>query len=468
MWLNAKWFFWVIILLCIVLLAVPIFVRHNYSAGLFIGEESYRSLRIANEIKTGGDTANDELSYGGRVFLEESFWFYILSFNPKVLAMYLPAVFGLLSFILFYFILDYIKPSVKGISSLLLVISPVYIYLFSTATKYAAAAFFILLGVYLYIKDKKIFSHICFFSAGLFSVFSLLAVSTVFFLKGLRKRAFWDFVYTFAGFFILFFYYFKGVFAYGFPAVLFIIKEFTYTDFFSRLFFVFGANSGIGFFFFVLALIGAYSMFKERYFYVFVYFIFAVLLFISYYTGFLLPYLLFAFAFYAGRGFMVLLDHEWRSGMFKFLTLLVVCSGLLFNLFVFVNGIGGFYPNSEYSGAIDFLDGINIYDTVFSDYKNGEIIAYAGKKNFMDTRFAYAPGVLERAEAYDGIFSSRSYEKSELLMDKYNIKYILIDERMKNEFFEHGEDGLLFLLKNSPLRFSLVYSNSKIEIWERI
>ena len=103
MWLNAKWFFWVIILLCIVLLAVPIFVRHNYSAGLFIGEESYRSLRIANEIKTGGDTANDELSYGGRVFLEESFWFYILSFNPKVLAMYLPAVFGLLSFILFYF-----------------------------------------------------------------------------------------------------------------------------------------------------------------------------------------------------------------------------------------------------------------------------------------------------------------------------------------------------------------------------
>ncbi len=468
MLLNARLFFWAMVLFCILLLFMPIFIREKYSEGLFIGSESYRSLRIANDIKNGEDIGTDRLSYGGRLFVEESAWYYLLSLNPENLARYLPAVFGLLSFILFYFIANHIKPSVKGVSSLLLVISPPYLYLFSSATKYAAAMFFILLGFYLFLKDRKWLCYLSFFAAGIFSVFSLFAVSIIFLFRGLWKRNFLDFVYIFSGFVILFLVYFRSVFVYGFPSVFFTVKSFSFSDFFSYLFFGFGSSFGLGFFFFILTLIGIYSMFEEKYYFVLVYIILGFLLFISFYANFLLPYLLFILAFYAGRGFMLLLDHEWRSNVFKFLTILIVCCGLLFSLVVFADRVNDFYPGQEYAGAVSFLRNSGGDYAVFSDYRNGELISYSGKKNFMDMKFAYAPGILERIEAYEGLLNSRDIERSLYLMDRYEIKYILIDERMRNEIFDHEEDGILFLLKYSPLRFSIVYSNNKIEIWERI
>ncbi len=468
MWLNARWFFCVMAVLCFFLLVFPIFTREKYSSGLLIDGDSYRSVRIANDIRNGEDISYDWLSYGGRIFVEERAWYYLLSPNPEILAKYLPAVFGLLSFILFYLIAGHIKPSIKGIASLLLIISPPYMYLFSTATKYSAAIFFVLLGFYLLLKDKQKYSYAAFFFAGLFSIFSLLIVVLILLCKDFRKRKFLDFAYIFIGFLVLSAFYFKEVFAYGFPSVFFRIDSFNYSEFFSSLFFIFGANSGMGFFFFILVLIGIYSMFKNKYFYVFIYAFLGFILYLSFYIKFLLPYAAFVFAFYAGRGFMILLDHDWRSGIFKFLTLLVVCCGLLFNLVIFVNGVSFFYPDNEYSGAIEFLSEEKSNDAVFAHYKNGEIISYSGNRNFMDSRFAYAPGLLEREEAYYGILGSKDINLSENLMDEYGIRYILVDEQMRDEYFEDNEEGLLFILKYSPLKFSLAYSNNKVQIWERI
>src|SRR3989344_9086187 len=108
MWLNARWFFWVLFALCCFLLVVPLVIRDKYSGGLLIDAETYSDLRLADSVSENGFLSSDELSYGGRQFFGEQAWVFLLSFNPIFLAKYLPIVLGILSFILFYFVVDHV------------------------------------------------------------------------------------------------------------------------------------------------------------------------------------------------------------------------------------------------------------------------------------------------------------------------------------------------------------------------
>ena len=105
---------------------------------------------------------------------------------------------------------------------------------------------------------------------------------------------------------------------------------------------------------------------------------------------------------------------------------------------------------------------------VFSDYLNGNIISYAGKKNFINSNFAYAPNLRERISDFGVVVSSRNIDITDEILNKYNIRYILVDSKMRADYFVDNEDGLLFILKYSPLKFSPVFDNEDVEIWERL
>ncbi len=465
MWLNAKWIFWVLLVICFGLLLAPILIREKYSGGLYADSESYRSLRFAEIFKQEGIIYYDNLSYGGRYFVGEQGWFALLSINPNFMARYLPFTLGILSFILFYLLVARINYNIKGLASLLLIISPTFLYMFSIAVKYSAALFFILLGFYLYFRKQKLFSYLAFILSGLFSVFSLLLVVLIFLYYSLKKTQFRkDFFVLFIGFLILFLMFYYKIFSLGLPDVFFNIGSFSFVSFLSFIIFGFGGKFGLGFFFLILAILGIYYYYREKYKFIFAYFLFGLFLFFSYYATFLLLYINFLLAFFAAAGFVYLYQKEWKSDVFGFLTLLVICCGVLFSTFVFYDSIDDFYPIDSYGDAIGFLrqqePGV-----VFSDYTNGEIINYAGKQNFMDKKFAFAPNIWARLEDRDTLFKTRSINVTMEVINKYDIKYLFIDSSMKEKYFINEEDGLLFVLKYSPQAFERIFENEDVEVW---
>src|SRR3989344_5264012 len=189
MFLNAKKYFYLMLVLTLVLLVIPLVLRVIYNDGFMIGEESYTNLRIAQEIKdTNKLPVEDHYSYGGRPFVVEYGMPLLLAFNPWFLGRFIPILFGLLSFILFYFIIEDTYPKVKGLASLLFITSPSFIYLFSTATKYGAAMVLSLLGLYLFFKKKLYFALVVFVIVGFFSYLVSLFILLGFLVYSMSKK----------------------------------------------------------------------------------------------------------------------------------------------------------------------------------------------------------------------------------------------------------------------------------------
>ncbi|MBR9691538.1 hypothetical protein GOV06_02025, partial [Candidatus Woesearchaeota archaeon] len=63
-------------------------------------------------------------------------------------------------------------------------------------------------------------------------------------------------------------------------------------------------------------------------------------------------------------------------------------------------------------------------------------------------------------------FYSRNLKTTRSILDKYNIRYIWIDPKMKQgQVWTREEQGILFLFRNSET-FKKLYSKDDIEIWE--
>ncbi len=467
MLLNARWFFGILIIICIIFLVSPMMIRERSADDLLMGSDSYKTLRFADDMQNGNSLSYDELSYNGRDIVEEKAWYYLASLNPKFMIRFLPVFFGVLSLLFFYLLVSKIKPDIKGLASLLLISSPAFIYLFSTASKYTAAVFFIILGSYLFKTKKNLLSYISFFAAGLFSVFSLFLVVLVFFYYALKSRKYKNLLIIFIEFAAVFFISFYKIFTLGFPEIIFGFGEFSMVSFMSFIFFGFGNQYGTTIFFLFLSLIGIFAFYKEKYKFLFIYILLIILFLSAFYANFLLFYISFALSFFTALGFMVFLKYEWRENSFKFLTILILCCGLLFSFIVFYDNAGDYYPSSSHHEAAEFLT-LQDKGVVFSSLKNGKIINYAGKPNFMDDDFAFAPNPAERWIDMKNLFETKDITAADELMKKYNIKYILIDKETRKEFNLNDEQGLLFLMKYTPQRFSLVFDKGDIEIWSRI
>ena len=464
--LNVKNKFWMLLVLCIFLLAFTIFLRAQYSNGLFIDSESYKSIRYASEFKEEGIISYDKLSYGGKPFFEEYGWYLLLSISPGFLAKYLPLLFGIFSFILFYFIINKIRPDLVTYASLLLLVSPSFLYLFSVATKYVASLFFILLGFYLMLIKRNNFAYFSFFVSGFFSIVGLFIIFLGYAFYIPKSKKYFDSFVLFSAFIIAFLIQFYRIFSLGLPSTIFGFDNFTISGFFSFL--IFGLSNkyfGINFFILILSLIGIYVFYNDKYKFLFYYLLLFLFLFISFFIPFFIVYIVFILAFFAAVGLIEFLRGDMKSELFRFLTLLVIFCGIIFSLLVFYVNVGNFEPTNKHFEAFDYLKEQGGNAVVLSDYKEGPYIAFAGKSSFMDNVFIYAPEVLERNRDINALFDTIDLELSSSILKKYNVEYIIITQDMRRNVFNNKEYGLLYLLKYDKNRFVKVFGNEEVEIW---
>lgn len=83
----------------------------------------------------------------------------------------------------------------------------------------------------------------------------------------------------------------------------------------------------------------------------------------------------------------------------------------------------------------------------------------------MDNNFNYIKDIKERYDDMQTLFYTRNADLAKKILTKYNIKYILITNEMKEGLvWNQKDEGLLFVLENSKEFRRVIYSD-KVEIW---
>src|SRR3989344_5735750 len=139
-----------------------------------------------------------------------------------------------------------------------------------------------------------------------------------------------------------------------------------------------------------------------------------------------------------------LFDRKWENVLIKNLTLLLLICGLLFSGVSYAKNISEDSPSNEFFIALEKIPDDAI---IFSSLDNKYWINYAGKEMAFDNEL----------NDYNDILMLRDAEISRFLLDKYNINYILIDNKMRKKIWENQMDGLLWVLNYDIEHFNNIY-----------
>lgn len=453
----------VILLLSVafVLLLGPHIYRALTAQSIPFGEESYYHMRIARSILQGSIPASDTLVYNSRPYFFGPFHV-ILAFASvplgiELASVALPVLFGMLSLFFFYMILG--KFGVSRIRRLvictLLVSSPAFIGTFSQPSPHALAIPIYLVGFYALLHRRtEIFAFVVLASAIMFGFFNsllLLVLLLGHYTAESKRKLFFLAIFVLSFIFALIYY--VMVFSPVLPASVLsgLVSDF--------------GGSGFGIFLLILAAAGLAFSWKEKYIYMLPYYLLLFLLTSLFFSGsFVIAYLAFVVALFAGEGFCRITGMEWRVSLIKSLTILIVVAGLSFSSASYLGRLSHSGPDHDIIRSLSWLrqqpQGI-----VFSHYSNGFWIEYFAEKPVLLDGFLVSD-LKNRYSDSQEIFYSRNIGKTRKLLDKYNVRYIFIDESMKKgNVWRREDEGLLFVLRNRE-SFRKVFDTESIQVWE--
>jgi hypothetical protein len=129
---------------------------------------------------------------------------------------------------------------------------------------------------------------------------------------------------------------------------------------------------------------------------------------------------------------------------------------------LYINKLTRSEPDNAYIDALSFIKKQALpQEQVLSSANNGYMIEYyTGQQAFIDSKTKYY--MPERLTVMENISSSRNLERTEKLLQEYNIRYIFIDNDLSQ--YLKGREGLLFLM-NTSKSFANIYHNDKIDVW---
>ena len=472
--------FAVAIVLMLIVLTIPTFVRFYESNDSLVGSEPYYHFRAAAKLLST-DSYNifappediQDISYSPRSYFFNPYHF-LLAFSSEVVSLHtasriVPFLLGIFSMLIFNLILRrFIKEDYKRhIILILFVINPAFIYTFTVSNPNAAAIALSLLGIYFFLKEKGynlILSVLCFAVVSLFSILNTLLVVLILLAYVLIKK------HKHSWFAIVLFV--LAIFSFTRKASFFYNYAFSPdVNVVGNLFSDLGGMIGFGMFTIILAVYGIVSNWKHKSDFMPFFLISIALLVSLFFIGNLANmYLMFFVAIAAGIGFVKLYELKWNVLTVKNLTLLILACGLVFSMTSYMTRLTSMPPDKATIESLDWL-GDNAFkdEFVLSHYNNGYMISTVARNPVLvdsfsasdyDQKFFY--------KVQDTLFYSRKLPQTKQLLEAYKIKYIYVTPEMKQGLvWSKPNEGLLFLF-TSKSTFSKVYDKDDIEIWEVI
>lgn len=473
--MKEKKFYWAIALITLLLLLLPHMIRFIAYENITAGDDVYYHSRFAEyfmgslKIPATDPLVDRIYDYNPyHLILAAASYITGIELATKII----PLVFGLLSMTLFYIILENLrlKEKKRFFICLILALSPIFIYTFSTSSQFAIILFLNLLGFYFFIKKQKIFTYLSiliFASIPFFNFFNALVTLILLFtytiVKGVSRNKFY---FVSAGIILKTLIYHLYIFyRFGLPQTPSFISHNIIQNLVSDL----GAKTGFSFFAILLAAVGLVTTWKKRGEFYYIYVLALVLIISStYFQDLANIYLNFIIVIMAGYGLFFLIDRKWDTKIVKNASLLLIICGIVFSMVSFMIRFSSMPPYSEDIESLDWLkQNSNENDRVLSHYSNGFWIEYfADRPVLLDSYFDYINDLEQKYADSEVMLHSRSLKITKEILDKNKIRYIWINKAMKQGLvWSRDDEGLLFLFRDRET-FKKIYANNEVEIWE--
>jgi len=459
---HKKIFWWGLLLTLLFFISIP-GLRFLAEQPVLAGEESYYHLRMAAFITENGIPEKDPLVE--RDYLLQPYHL-LLSFTTSIelFSVLIPLIAGLLSFILFYFILRNLNLGIHEVSLTLVafILSPLSLFLFSTSNEHSLSVVLLLAGFLLFITGRFLFSLLFFIATPFFGIIApLMGILALLVYSLNNKEKMKPFLFiTVSVLLITFSYYGKIFFNYGLP--YFGGMQPILTNLVSD----FGGNTGFGIYSLILGLVGL-SVVWGRKKQITGYLLFILMIVLSFAYPEINLYLNFIVAIFAGYGFLSVIKLKWELDMLKTLTILLVIFGLLFSTLSYITRVTTSSPDSDIVESLVWLqENSREGEVVFSHSSKGHWIqAISEREVILDPKTTYLKGFAEKSNDSNTLFYSRNLIDTNALFDKYDIQYIWIDAEMKDgQVWVREKEGLLFLFRNEET-FKKIFENEQAEIW---
>ncbi len=464
MWSRAEWRSFVFLfVLGALLLGVTPFLRGSS----FLGSEAAAQLRTVGILhQTHAFPIFDALSFQGRKVTQERGYSFLLSWIPQSWFIFVPFFFGLLNFVLFFFLLKDFSPSHRFISCLFFLLTPAFLFFHSTLHPLSVALTLLLLSGLFFRSSRFFFGILCLSLLPLFSIVLFFFSLASLILFALFRKIQWKFVLAlfFIGVIVCFFtapwIFHLGLVSFSYLSVPF----FTIVDHITLLFVEFGGFNGVSFFLFCLALYGGFvylSQYRQILF-GFLCFLLSLgffFLFSSFIAFFILPIL-----FFAAFGFTHLLSSIWKSGLLKYAVLLVFIVALGSSTIFYFESVPSADPSLGLQQAFLFLDKQSSNGTILAPLSYGRFLELHGKSVYYDD-IVSAPGFAQRWDAANTFYHTSDPAIVQSFIGSSHIEYLLIDSSFKEKTWTSKDDGVLFFVHYAPKLFGKIYDREGVEIY---
>jgi hypothetical protein len=442
-------------LLAGMLLVLPYTIRMINGNPYIINSESYYTLRIYQQEKmTNYDALQDRVLPLNIIQAIPH-----TNLMSIILTRILPFILGMAVIMLGFLILHKYNISERNIYAilLLLIVSPIFLYIFTDFNPYSITIFLTLLSLYLMLKKQYLISITPLIFIPFIEIYSAIIVSIfmmIYFIVNRKNVKNWKIILPILAASLTLSIISNTLSGYNLLQNFAIQKSNIITDI--------GANIGYSFSALVLSLIGLVILWDKGWKNLIIYSSILLSLVISVFNSTVRIYLNFILVVYGGFALIYLMKRKWSIQLIKKVTMLLIICSIFFTTVLYVTQLVKSSPDANYVDALLFIKKQALpEEKILSSEENGYMIEYySGMSAFIDGHTSQDnPSSISVAE---NILSSRNLGNTESMLEANNIKYIFID----NAYMQYVEEkqGLLFLIDTSK-KFTNIYQNDKITVW---
>lgn len=461
-----------LLLLASLVLASPHLIRLFNNDSALMGEEPYYHARMSRQIAERGLFSQDNMIQGSRPYTLNPYHAVLAScsaiFGIITASKLVPLIAGMIFVLLFYLALKELKFSnLNRITiTIVLILSPVFIYIFSISGPWCVMILLDMAGFYLLLQknEKYSFASIAIFAAAsFFSLLNLIMIFILVFSYSLSFKKKMKKLYILSVFLIIVFFsyhidlFFKQGFRFhiAFPDIG-LIQNFI-TDL--------GGIKGFSIFALLLSIFGLAVAWKNKQKLYKAYLVMIAVILFSFFYNPAVTYSNFIISILAGLALGSLIRRKWKLNIIRNLSILLLFCGLLFSAVSFTVRLSEQQPKADLIDALEWIkENSDKEDAVFTHYTKGFFVQFYAERPVVADSIIY-PGFDERKDDSSKIFYSWDIELTRDLLAKYNSSLILLtDDMSEGLVWDKPEQGLAYLVRNSET-FKKVYSNEKTGVW---
>jgi len=444
-----KYNFSKIILITIILFLIPLYLRISNDKPIIAGDQAYELL-----LK---ESTNPYSTIINTLFKN----------NKEVISIIISFILGISSITILYLLLkDFNVGEIDTFYILLcFTLSPIFVSLIYLPNYKILLIFLYLLFIYLFSRPNSLFSDLL--NSILLLIISLFGITHLIFIiittivaKATLKEEINNrkFFYLLSIIFIMFsIYYNVKNLDYQYNELVEInhIKEFI-SDF--------GSSFGFSIFNVLLSFLGIVLLWSHKKKYYLLYSMLILTAIFSVFNKELIIYSNIVLSIFAGIGFSFFVKSKWQLDILKKTTLILLFCSLLFSSLSYAIELGRTGPDKETKEMLKWLGTIsNKEDVILSHYSNGFWIEYYAKRKSLLNSNLNKKGIKNIYDDYQELLYSYNLDRIKELLDKYEIRYIIITKEMKEGLVWDGnEEGLNFMIRNTEIFKNIYKSNSTI------